>query len=177
MFGKIKKNKKVTYELRNKHNEVKYIGETNNPGRRFHEHKKDGKDFSHLKVTSSPLSKRDAKRKETRDLFAFKRKYNEKPKLNKTWNGKYNYRRKVYGYNQRRRKGLGLTDAAIGIAILIGFVILYKIYIFVKTNWVGVLIAVAIIVVVAGLGIYLFFYNCISHSKFYLILAFHYIFF
>ena len=44
MFGKIKKNKKVTYELRNKHNEVKYIGETNNPGRRFHEHKKDGKD-------------------------------------------------------------------------------------------------------------------------------------
>ena len=53
---------------------------------------------------------------------------------------------------------MGLTDAAIGIAILIGFVILYKIYIFVKTNWVGILITVAIIAVVAALGVYLFFH-------------------
>ena len=90
MFGKIKKNKKVTYELRGKNNKTSYIGETNNPRRRFFEHKKAGKIFSFLKVTSRPLSKRSANKKETADISTFRKKYNKKPKQNKTWNGKWN---------------------------------------------------------------------------------------
>ena len=92
MFGKIRNNKKVTYELRDKYNRTSYIGETNNPSRRFKEHKKAGKTFAFLKVTSRALPKRTASKKETADMYAFKRKYSKKPRLNKTWNGKWKKR-------------------------------------------------------------------------------------
>ena len=67
-------------------------------------------------------------------------------------------RRRRYGYNQRKREELDLEKVFV---LLAGFVILgvlYNLYVFVKTNWVGVLITLAIIAVVAGLGIYLFFH-------------------
>ena len=67
-------------------------------------------------------------------------------------------RRRRYRYNQRKREELDLEKVFVLLAGLVILAVLYNLYIFVKTNWVGVLIAVVIIAVVAGLGIYLFFH-------------------
>ena len=67
-------------------------------------------------------------------------------------------RRRRYGYNQRKREELDLEKVFVLLAGLVILGVLYNLYVFVKTNWVGVLITLAIIAVVAGLGIYLFFH-------------------
>ncbi len=70
----------------------------------------------------------------------------------------YRRRRRRYRYNQAKREELDLEKVFVLLAGLVILGVLYNLYVFVKTNWVGVLIAVAIIAAVAGLGIYLFFH-------------------
>lgn len=60
----------VTYELR-QGNEVVYVGMTNNPKRLEREHRREGKKFSHMKVTSRRMTEGGAKKKDYRDVLRF----------------------------------------------------------------------------------------------------------
>lgn len=69
-----KKSKKdtVTYDLK-RGNEVVYRGTTNNPERRAQEHRAEGKGFSHMKITSQPMTEAGAKRKESKQLATYRK--------------------------------------------------------------------------------------------------------
>jgi predicted GIY-YIG superfamily endonuclease len=83
--------KKVTYKLV-KDGKAKYIGTTNNPSRRNKEHSKSGKRYDYLEVTSPRVNKKEAERRETRNLSSYKKATGKKPKYNKTSDGKFKKR-------------------------------------------------------------------------------------
>lgn len=60
-----------TYDLK-KGNKVVYKGITNDPERRGAEHRREGKDFDKLVLTSPALTRRDAKKKEAEELDAYR---------------------------------------------------------------------------------------------------------
>ena len=86
--GRIRGGKVVTYDLIN-NGKVEYKGVTNNPRARYLQHKKSGKKFQWLRVTSRALNRWVAGRKETTDLIKYKRKHRRRPRYNRTWNGKF----------------------------------------------------------------------------------------
>jgi hypothetical protein len=83
--------KKVTYKLVKK-GRTKYIGSTNNPARRNREHSKSGKDYDYLKVTSPRLSKREAEKRESRNIKSYRKATKKNPRYNKTSDGKFKKR-------------------------------------------------------------------------------------
>jgi predicted GIY-YIG superfamily endonuclease len=83
--------KKVTYKLVKK-GKANYIGTTNNPKRRAAEHKKSGKKFDCLKVTSPRLSKSEAERREARNIKSYRKATKKNPRYNKTSDGKFKKR-------------------------------------------------------------------------------------
>jgi hypothetical protein len=89
LFGFLGKKKAVTYKKVDRYGRALYIGVTNNPKRRSVEHCKSRKP-GRLIVTSRPLSRRVAERQETRNLSSYRRATGRRPRLNKTWNGKFN---------------------------------------------------------------------------------------
>ncbi len=86
-FGK---KKAYTYKTVDKSGRTNYIGVTNNPSRRNSEHSGSGKKYSHLVVTSGPLTRGEAERRETRNLTSYKKATGKRPRYNKTSNGKFN---------------------------------------------------------------------------------------
>ena len=61
-----------TYNLK-KGNKVVYKGITNDPERRAAEHRREGKDFDRLALTSPPLTRRRAKEREAEALDVYRR--------------------------------------------------------------------------------------------------------
>lgn len=61
-----------TYDLM-KGNRVVYKGITNDPERREAEHRREGKDFDGLTLTSPRLTRRAAKEREAQELDAYRR--------------------------------------------------------------------------------------------------------
>lgn len=77
----------VTYELK-QGNTVVYVGTTNNPERRMAEHKKAGKAFSGMNVTSKRMSQAGAKKKEVDRLSTYRKNHGGKnPRYNKDNDG------------------------------------------------------------------------------------------
>ena len=62
----------VTYDLK-RGPEVVYQGTTNDPDRREREHRAQGKDFDHLRVTSRRMTSEGAKAKEAENLARYRR--------------------------------------------------------------------------------------------------------
>ncbi len=82
----MKKRDTVTYELK-QGNKILYIGITNDPDRREQEHKDEGKQFSHLNVTSNRMTVEGAKQKESDRLETYRRNQGRKPRYNKDFDG------------------------------------------------------------------------------------------
>ncbi len=76
----------VTYELK-KGNKVVYVGTTNDPERREQEHKDEGKQFSHMNITSRRMTDEGAKQKESDRLEAYRKNQGKNPKYNKEDDG------------------------------------------------------------------------------------------
>ena len=77
----------VTYDLK-QGRRVVYRGTTNNPERREKEHRDEGKQFDHLKVTSRRMTEGGATRKEAQNLETFRRGHSgENPTYNKERDG------------------------------------------------------------------------------------------
>ena len=85
-FEMKKKRDTVTYELK-QGNEVVYVGTTNDPERREHEHKEEGKKFSHMKVTSRKITDDGAKQKESTRLKTYRKNQGKNPQYNKDSDG------------------------------------------------------------------------------------------
>lgn len=81
-----KKRDTVTYKLK-QGNGVDYIGSTNNPERREQEHRREGKKFGHLKVTSRRMTEDGAKKKEAEQLATYRKNQGKNPKYNKNTDG------------------------------------------------------------------------------------------
>lgn len=79
--------KSRTYELWNKGKKV-YIGESENPEERAEQHRQGGKKFDRVNVTSRPMKKENAEKREADRLEAYRRGHGGKnPKYNKTDDG------------------------------------------------------------------------------------------
>jgi predicted GIY-YIG superfamily endonuclease len=89
LLGFLGKKKAVNYSLIRKGRSVD-IGVTNNPKRRNFEHRKSGKKYDYMKITSKITSRRTALKNETRNLNDYRKATGRRPKYNKTWNGKFN---------------------------------------------------------------------------------------
>ena len=75
------------YELKHGKKTV-YKGITNDPERRLNEHDGDGKSFTHMKVSSSAVTRETAKKREEEKLKIYRNGHNGKnPKYNKTKKG------------------------------------------------------------------------------------------
>lgn len=81
-----KKQDTVTYELK-QGNKVVYVGTTNDPERREQDHRKDGKQFSHMNVTSRCMTEEGAKKKETERIETYRKNQGKNPKYNKDSDG------------------------------------------------------------------------------------------
>ena len=82
-----KPRKTVTYDLK-KGNKIVYRGTTNNPERRENEHRREGKDFDKLLVTSRRMTQDGAKKKEVDNLETYRRSHSGKnPKYNQDSDG------------------------------------------------------------------------------------------
>ncbi len=82
----VKKRDTVTYELK-QGNKVVYVGTTNDPDRREQQHRKEGKNFTHLKVTSIRMTKDGARKKEAEQLATYRKNQGRNPKYNKDSDG------------------------------------------------------------------------------------------
>ena len=76
----------VTYELKDG-NKVVYVGTTNDPERREQEHKRSGKNFGHMNVTSRKMTETGAMKKEGERLSTYRKNQGKNPKYNKTDEG------------------------------------------------------------------------------------------
>jgi len=82
-----KKRDTYTYDLK-QGREVLYRGTTSDPEGREQEHRAQGKNFSHLKVTSRRMTPEGAKKKESQDLEKYRRGHGGRnPKYNKDDDG------------------------------------------------------------------------------------------
>ncbi len=81
-----KKQDTVTYELK-QGNKVVYVGTTNDPDRREQQHRKDGKNFGSMNVTSRRMTEDGAKRKEAERLATYRKNQGINPKYNKDSDG------------------------------------------------------------------------------------------
>ena len=81
-----KKRDTVTYDLKDS-GEIVYRGTTNDPARR-EQHRREGKEFTHLLPTSRRMTEEGAKKKEAENLERFRRNHGGKnPKYNKDSDG------------------------------------------------------------------------------------------
>lgn len=77
----------VTYDLK-RGNEVVYRGTTNDPARREREHKEEGKNFTHMRVTSKPMTEQGAMRKEAEQLKTYRKSHHgQNPEYNEDNDG------------------------------------------------------------------------------------------
>ncbi len=77
----------VTYEL-TQGRKVVYRGTTNDPERRFEEHKDDGKRFTRMTVTSRKMTEEGAKKKESESLETYRKGHGgSNPRYNKEDDG------------------------------------------------------------------------------------------
>ncbi len=76
----------VTYELK-QGNKVVYVGTTNDPERREAEHKKAGKSFGNMNVTSRKMTEAGAMKKEKEKLETYRKNQGKNPKYNKNKEG------------------------------------------------------------------------------------------
>ena len=77
----------VTYRLYDG-NEIVYIGTTNDTERREKVHKKEGKQFTKLEITSRKMTEEGAKEKEAEDLAQYRKNHGGRnPKYNKNLDG------------------------------------------------------------------------------------------
>ena len=77
----------VTYDLM-RGREVVYRGTTKDPERREREHRKQGKEFDQLVVTSRRMTGDGAKRKEAEDLARYRKRHGGRsPQYNKDTDG------------------------------------------------------------------------------------------
>ncbi len=81
-----KKRDTFTYELK-QGNKVLYVGTTNDPDRRERQHRKEGKNFGHMKVTSRRMTKDGAKKKEAERLATYRKNQGRNPDHNKDSDG------------------------------------------------------------------------------------------
>lgn len=82
-----KKRDTITYDLK-QGGKIVYRGTTDNPERREREHKREGKKFTRLSITSRKMTEEGAKKKEARDLQTYRRGHGGKnPKYNKDSDG------------------------------------------------------------------------------------------
>lgn len=81
-----KKQDTVTYELK-QGNKVVYVGTTTDPERRLKEHEDEGKNFTHMKVTSRRMTEDGAKKKEAERLATYRKNQRKNPKYNKDSDG------------------------------------------------------------------------------------------
>lgn len=81
-----KKRDTVTYELK-EGRKVVYVGTTNDPDLREEQHRKEGKRFSHLNVTSRRMTEDGAKQQETSRLATYRRNQGKNPRYNKDSDG------------------------------------------------------------------------------------------
>lgn len=72
------------YDLKDGHRVV-YRGTTNDPARRVEEHIADGKEFTHMKLTSGPRTRSHAREHEADALHRYRRGHGGR-------NPRYNYR-------------------------------------------------------------------------------------
>ena len=79
------------YTLRGRNGRIKYVGVTNNPGRRAAEHRKSGK-AGKMKVEGTHRSRTSALKWERRRLANFRRNpAGKNPSMNKTKHGGWKY--------------------------------------------------------------------------------------
>ena len=65
-----------------------YIGQTNDPDRRYDEHVRSGKEFTHMKITTYPRSYETSIKEERNDLEVYRNSHQgNNPKYNKTNHG------------------------------------------------------------------------------------------
>lgn len=81
-----KKRDTVTYELK-QGNKLVYVGTTNDPERREQEHRKAGKKFGNLAVTSKKMTEDGAMKKESERLSTYRKNQGKNPKYNKDSDG------------------------------------------------------------------------------------------
>jgi predicted GIY-YIG superfamily endonuclease len=82
-----KKRDNVTYELK-RGNKVVYVGTTNDPERREQEHKKYGKEFGHMNITSVKITEETANKREKERLDTYRKNHGgNNPEYNKNDNG------------------------------------------------------------------------------------------
>lgn len=81
-----KKRNTVTYQLK-KGRKVVYIGKTNDPERREQEHKKEGKKFTKMLITSPRKTEDGAKKQEQNELERYKKNQGKLPRYNKSDDG------------------------------------------------------------------------------------------
>ena len=81
-----KKRDTVTYELKVV-NKVLYAGTTNDPEQREQQHKNEGKEFGHLRVTSRRMTEAGAMKKESKRLATYRKNQGKNPKYNKDTDG------------------------------------------------------------------------------------------
>jgi len=82
--------KKQTYKLV-KDGKAVYIGSTSDPYRRNSEHSRSNKNYDYMEVTSGRVSKSEAERREARNLGSYRSATGNRPKYNKTNNGKFRW--------------------------------------------------------------------------------------
>ena len=81
------KQKSRTYSLYKGRQKV-YIGEAANPERRAEQHRQEGKHFDRVQVTSRPIMKENARKREAEQLEAYRRGHGGKnPRYNETDEG------------------------------------------------------------------------------------------
>jgi len=87
MTKKSKKRDTVTYDLKDG-NKIVYRGKTNNPEQRAAQHEADGKNFSHMFITSRRMTDEGAQKKEADALKTYRDGHGgNNPKYNETDDG------------------------------------------------------------------------------------------
>lgn len=77
----------VTYDLK-KGEKIVYRGTTNDPARRAEQHRREGKEFTHLLTTSRRMTEEGARKKEAENLERFRRGHGGRnPRYNKDSDG------------------------------------------------------------------------------------------
>lgn len=82
------KKKAVTYKLV-QNNRAVYIGITNNPQARVQQHLQAGKNFEKMVITSAALPRKEAERRESRNISSYRDATGHNPKYNRTSDGKF----------------------------------------------------------------------------------------
>lgn len=90
-FSRFEKKKSFTYKLVT-NNKAVYIGTTNNPYLRKQQHSTAGKKFDAMVVTSPRLPRKEAEKREARNIKSYKEATGRNPIYNKTSDGKFNKR-------------------------------------------------------------------------------------